>query len=73
MDSNEAASLEPQRKMKRFPLEVQLTVIEPRGVLTDEASRYRSTEIVRYGLNQESFLSDPLSVFNSGTPKNQCI
>ncbi len=62
MDSNAAESLEPQRKRKSFSLKGQLTVIEPFGTLTDEVSRYKSTELAQLGLIQESFLSDPFSV-----------
>ena len=39
MDSNDAESIEPQRKRKHFSLKDQMTIMDPHGTPTHEASR----------------------------------
>ena len=50
-DENAATSYKPQRKKKPFSLKSQLSVVESQVSQTDEVSRYKSTELMQFGLN----------------------
>ena len=60
-DSGSVEVLEPKRKRKRFSLKNQLMVAQCPGIQTDEVSRYKYTELAQFGLNRDSFLSEPFS------------
>ena len=61
MDSNVSISLEPEKKRRRFSLRKHLRVLDRQKTQTDDVSRYKSTELVQFCLDPDSFVSDPFS------------